>query len=234
MNMPHKESGNVLFYILIAVAMLAALSFAVSQGSRGSGQTISAERAKLLASEIIEYSNDICTAASQIKLRGIDDTELCFDHTSWGANDYDHAGCTDDFNKIFHITGAGLTWKNAPSEAMDSNATPDNLYHIYGDNAVEDIGTTCASASCSDLILVVDELQEIICQHINALLDITDVSAPPPTDTDIGKTRYIGAYGYTATIGDEVGGTALIGKSSGCFLNTTDSKYTFYKVLIAR
>lgn len=231
----HPEFGNSLFYILIAVALLAALSYAVSQSGRGSGKQISDERARMAASEIIEYANNITTAVSQLKLRGVDVDELCFDHAKWGASNYDHSpACTDDFNKIFHISGAGITWSQAPSEAMDRNASPDNLWHIYGDNEINNIGSTCGAASCSDLVLYVDELSENVCRQLNNLLDITNASTAPPTDTDMGETRYTGSFTYSNTIGDEVGGAAIDGASAGCFENTTDNEYVFYKVLVAR
>ena len=228
----NNESGNVLFYILIAVALLAALMFAVSQSGRGSGQQIADDRARLIASEMIEFSNVMSSAVSQLILRGVDQTELCFDHTGWGANDYDHVGCTDDFNKIFHISGAGITWSNAPTEAMDSSASPDNLWHIYGDNEIQNIGTTCGATGCSDLVLIVDELALNVCQQLNDLLGVTDANTAPPTDTVIGETRFVGTFGYSQTIGDEA--AALDGQTSGCFENTTDSKYIFFTVLIAR
>ncbi len=233
MNNQSAQSGNVLFYILIAVALLAGLGFAVSESVRGGGQQITNDRARLIATEIIEYSNNISAAVSQLQLRGVDIDELCFDDTGFGGT-YDYAGCTDDFNKIFHISGAGIQWRQAPSEAMDSSATPDNLWHIYADNEVENVGTTCAAAGCSDLILVTDELLLSVCQQINDLLGITDSADAPPTDTDIGETLYVGAFGYNETIGDEAGGTELDGQTAGCFQNTTDSKYVFYKVLVAR
>lgn len=231
----NPESGNALFYILIAVALLAALSYAVSQSGRGSAKQISDERARLAASEIIEYSNNISAAVTQLKLRGVDTDELCFDDTNWGASDYDHSpACTDDFNKIFHISGAGIIWSSAPSEAMDSAASPDNLWHIYGNNEINNVGTTCGAAGCSDLALYVDELSIQVCQQLNDLIGNTDADTAPPTDTDMGETRYVGAFAYSNTIGDEAGGTAIDGAASGCFQNTTDSKYVFYKVLIAR
>ncbi len=229
----NTQSGNVIFYILIAVSLLAALSFAVSQGGRGSGTQLSAERARLYASEILEYANIISSAVAQTKLRGAAETELCFDHASWGASDYDHAGCVDTLNRIFHPSGAGIDWTNAPTEAMDPAATPDNLWHFYGDNEIEKIGTTTGTAASSDLILLVDELSLPVCQQINTLLGITAANTAPPTDSAFGSTRYVGAFGYTATIGDE--DTALEGQNAACFEKTGGTpEYAFYKVLIAR
>ena len=224
-----------MLYILIAVVLIAALSYAVANSSRGNVQQLNSDRARLYATEIIENANILASAVSQIRLRGTALDQLCFDHTSWGASDYDHAGCTDDLNKIYHPDGAGITWTEAPSEAMDSGATPDNLFHFYGDNEIEDVGTTCGAAGCSDLILVIDELQQIVCQQLNSLLGVTDATTTPPTDTDFGETRYIGAFGYNFTIGDEAGGAALVGKTAGCFQKTgAPAEHVFYKVLISR
>ena len=90
--MNNSQSGNVLFYILIAVALLAALSYTVAQSTRGNVSQLSAERARLYATEIIENGNVISSAVSQLRLRGVGLDELCFDHPSWGASDYDQVG----------------------------------------------------------------------------------------------------------------------------------------------
>lgn len=117
---------------------------------------------------------------------------------------------------------------------MDSTASPDNLWHFYGDNEIESIGTTNNDATSTDIMLITNELAESVCRQINKLLGINETSDPIPTDTEIGETRYIGAFTYSQTIGDEAGSALLSGKTSGCFENTTDSSYTFYKVLLAR
>ena len=230
-----NERGNVLFYIFIAVALLAALSLAVSESMRGNVTQLSEQRARIAASEIIEYSNIMASAVAQLRLRGVDDDELCFDDPSWGANDYDHAGCLDDANKIFSLDGAGLTWTNAPEGAMATTPAPDNLWHIYGDNEIDDVGSTCGGVNCVDLILALDELHLETCVQINELLGVVNPGGDPPTDTNIGETRYIGAYSYDQTIGNEAGGANFQGRASACFQRTAaPAEYTFYRVLIAR
>lgn len=234
-DMNTSQSGNVFFYILVAVALLASLTYAVSSGGRGSANQITEERAKLYAGEIIEYANTLASAVSQIRLRGTDVSLMCFDHASWGADDYDHGGCTDDLNRIYHPSGGGISWTNAPAEGMDTTASPDNLFHFYGDNEIENVGSTTGDADGADLILVVDELLLSTCQNINGLLGVTAADDAPPTDSAFGETRYIGAFGYSETIGDEAGGTDLAGKTAACFQKTdAPAEYVFYKVLVSR
>jgi hypothetical protein len=228
-----REDGNVLFYVLIAVALLAALSYAVAQSGRGNGAGVSDEKVKLIATEILEYASVMSNAVAQLRLRDIKDTDLCFAAPEWGVASYNNPSCTDDATKIFHLRGGGVTWVNAPSGAMDATATPDNLWHIYGNNEVKDVGTTCADDECADLILVTDELRLNVCLKLNELMGVTNPSGAPPTDSLINTTRFIGTYSYAETLGNEAG-EYLKGKTGGCFENTGSAKYTFYKVLVAR
>lgn len=234
---PKNERGNVLFYILIAVALLAALSFVVAHNGRGGNvQQLSKERARLQATEIIEFGNIMSAAVAQLRLRGVKDSELCFDHAAWGAANYNHTpACDDNLNRLFHPAGGGVVWSMAQSEAMDPAAAPDNLWHIYADNEIQDVGETCGAAACADLILVLDELAVEVCQQINGLLGITDAAAAPPTDTAMGETRYVGVFAYAQTLGDEAGGAAFRGKTAACFQKTgAPAEYVFYRVLRAR
>ena len=232
---PINQRGNVLFYILIAVALIGALSFAIMQSNRGSLSDITQERARLLASEIVSYGNSLAQATGQLRLRGVDIDDMCFNHENWGASDYDHSGCDDNFNAIFSTNGGGITWKDVDADSIDATTSPDSLWHIYGDNAVENIGTTCSNASCADLVLIADDLKLDVCLKINDVLGIENPSNAPPTDTDYGTARYIGSFAYTATIGDETGGANLKGRSAGCFQKTAGTaKYAFYQVLLAR
>lgn len=57
--MRRSERGNILFMILIAVALFAALSYAVTSSSRGGSKGIGEERARLLASRIVQYGTSI-------------------------------------------------------------------------------------------------------------------------------------------------------------------------------
>jgi hypothetical protein len=74
------ERGNVMFYILIAVALLAALIFAVAQSGRGNIQQVSEEKARLFATEIIQYTGTMANGVAQLRLRGVRDTEISFDN----------------------------------------------------------------------------------------------------------------------------------------------------------
>lgn len=231
-----SERGNVLFYVLIAVTLLAALSYAVTDSSRGNVQQLSNDKARLYATEIIEYSSSVSAGVGQLRLRGVSAENICFESDTWPAgNDYSHSGCNDNTNRVFHPDGAGINLAFPPAEAMDQSATPDGLWHFYGQNEIENVGSTCGAAGCSDLIMVVDEVMVSVCVQLNDLLGITNPSGVPPTDDNIDTTLFQGSYGYARTIGDEAGSAPLASNTSGCFQKTNaPAEYIYYKVLIVR
>ncbi|MEM6781224.1 MAG: hypothetical protein AAF569_05125, partial [Pseudomonadota bacterium] len=74
--MKRSENGSAIFYILIAIVLLAALTYSFTQSTRTSGDNLTDQQASLIASEIIEYGNTITNAVQKLKLRGCADDEI--------------------------------------------------------------------------------------------------------------------------------------------------------------
>lgn len=234
----NSQSGNVLFYILIAVALLAALSFAVSQGGRGSVETLSEDRARLYASEILEYANNVGSAVAQIRLRGFSDEQISFENPV--VSGYTNGNCTSDECKVFHPSGGGMSWMTPAAEMNDGSD-----WFISGDSCVNSIGTgysgACNSSdeSVFELIMFLPNLDLNVCLQINEFLDIDAVSGSPPTEA--GNAYNSGAGKFTGTFQDvnnyEITGT-FKGVKTGCFEGggafPAPGTYHFYRVLIAR
>jgi len=108
-NIHHPESGNVIVIIFVAVALLAALSFALSQGSRTGESNLSEQQASLLATEILDYSNSIRNAVRQLKIQGCNDTEISFENGI--VTLYTNASApADNTCHVFHPSGGGQTY----------------------------------------------------------------------------------------------------------------------------
>ena len=62
MRMRYRESGNVLFLVLIAVALFAALSYAVTQSTRSGSGSIDADKLKLEAASLLSWAAEAQTS----------------------------------------------------------------------------------------------------------------------------------------------------------------------------
>lgn len=241
------ESGNVLFYILIAIVLLAALSYAVSSSSRSGSGDISNERAKLAASELLEYASSISTAVKQLKLRGCTDTEISFANTI-SATSYANTNAPDDGScNIFGIAGGGMQYKPPQAEWLNSAVS---TLPYYGQNLFT--GATCINrvgtgyTDCEDegetateLMMAVMFLKEKLCSEINYQLGIAAKGAPPLVNTSfdaiLAGVEFQGAYPATPFRIANAGNT-IDGQYSACMeLNGLPAgDYVFFKVLLAR
>lgn len=232
--MIHKASqrGNVLFIILIAIGLLATLSFAVTWSSQSGGSgAVSKEKARLMASEILEYSKIVTNAVTQLRLRGCADSELSFANSA--VNSYtNNAAPSDNTCHVFNTEGGGVNWGVPQNGVMTVSPSPNDSWNIYGSNEVEGIGSSGGSIENADLILALNGVSLEACKELNGLLKVTGSDAAPPQDSGINTTRYIGVYGNASVIGDE--SAALSAQKAACFEDTGASKFIFYKVLIAR
>ena len=112
----NSQAGNVLFLILIAVVLFAALSYAVtsSSGSGGNKDT-SEDKAKLYVAEITQYASAVRTAITWLTATSkCDDTELSFEGPPFDGSDVDYVNpnSPNDFScHIFHPEGGGVSFR---------------------------------------------------------------------------------------------------------------------------
>ncbi|MCB9990318.1 MAG: hypothetical protein H6867_02925 [Rhodospirillales bacterium] len=227
-----SERGNVFFYIFICIALLAALSYAVAQGGRDSIASLSEERQELLATDIIAYSDTVSKAVTMLRLRGTPETALSF------ANPFISSGAygtynNDPGNEIFNPAGGAVVYSDPPEQAT---TTGTEEYLFLSDNEIEGVGATCGGDSCSDLLMIIANMREEVCTRLNDMLGVTNPAGAPPTDADIDESAFFkpaaSPFGAPTTVGDE--DTALVSKHEGCFEETGDNEFIYYRVLLAR
>lgn len=228
--MKNSESGNAIFYIFIAIALLGALSFAVSQGTRGGGKALSDDRIHLAASEVIAYADAVAKSVGQMRLRGTATTALRFPYTGTDAG-YGVYNAVPS-SEIFNPQGGTVIYKSPPALAL---ANPLAVYHFTGNNEIENVGSTCGDDECADLLMVLQGVSVEVCQRINEVMGFATMADLPPVDLEIAiAPYYAGTFDYTETVGDEAGSSILAGKTAGCFNDANSSTYVFYQVLVAR
>lgn len=223
-----SESGNILLYILIAVALLAALSYAISKSNTGSTTQLNSERSKLAATEILEYASILGNAASQLRLRGCKLTEISF---VGATGTYTNANApTDNTCHVFHASGGGINIQAPPAAALVTSTTP---WTFSADMEVSGVGTTCTADGCADLVAYIPGVKDSVCDAINESAGI-DSPTTRPVQTDASFGTFQGAYTYVDTLGDQAGTTKLASKNAGCFQSTADGVFIAYKVLLSR
>lgn len=223
MTRARSQAGSAFILILVAIAMFAALSYAVVQGGRNSQSSLTKEQAKLAAREIVAYADTVAKAIQRLRLAGCTETQISFEIPNppggWAANG---SAPTDKSCTVFDINGGKVQYTPINTQWLYSTTT--TVWWPNGQTAVDNIGTVNP-----ELILWARNLKRDVCDEINNIQELNGAMAET---VGTHTTNFAGAYGLVANgIGDDVG-TAYLGKSTGCILDATGGKY--YAVLIAR
>lgn len=226
---PHTyspESGSALVFILIAVALFAALSFAISQQS-DSGKSLSTEKTKLLASDVMDMGSRMTESVAQLRLHGVQIEKVSFENDIVAG--YTNPACTTDKCKIFAFDGGGRDWEKPTTDI--SNGVN---WGYTGDLSINNVGTTSA-----DLIAILPNISLVLCKRLNKMVGITD---DPPQLSGVAANQYIGTFAVAPiNLSDPV----INGKTSACIELITPSGtaltgitaspiYAYYHVLSAR
>jgi hypothetical protein len=226
-----NENGGVFFYIILAIVLLAGLTYVVSQNNRGNTAILTDEQARVAATEIIDYGTAVANAVQKLKLRGFKDTEISFgnnmyvDGSSTPFNAPGHnANCTLSNCEIFSIQGGGLSPITFTNSSTKDSPQAGNIQFISID--VSEIGS-----AERELVLKLYRIKPEVCGKINRVLGISSLDYLSPIDNH-NQAVYNGSYpAPTSEIGDEA--TLFSGKTAFC-LTTSSGYYHFYQVLIAR
>ncbi len=195
-----KQSGNALFLILIAVALFAALSYAVTQSGRGGG-SIDREQAEILAAQILQ---EISIIENEIRrnqvFRDYDQIQFTINAENASGTVYDPDGGTSTGRTIgLFGSGLGLNFPTFFDGAYSSLAPPTWALLYNGgleanQNGAEPIGTTAG-----DVIIGTYPLTDAVCTALNRGFH-DDASAPTISVTGAATTDGHTIVGTTVTL----------------------------------
>lgn len=211
-----SEKGNALFLILIAVALFAALSYAITQSGRGGGG-VDREQALIAASQITQYAAGLRTTVTRMIITGTSAASLDFDPSdNQGGSPTD----TVDSDDVFMNDGGGAIQQDPPSTAGTSTSY-DYLQPTSATNGhyIEGVGSDAA-----DTIVIAEGLSGTVCQEINRGLGLT----PEPADeTAAVDPDTAGAKAGTTTFDSNDG------EAFACVDNTgADTVFIYYHALV--
>ena len=215
------QSGNALIYILIAIALFAALSFSLSRQTGGSNtKEVEYANTSLYALDIMDYSVQTKSILDQMIFSGTDIGDL--DFTKPGDVGYNVA---PHIHKVYHPEGGGLIHAVLDAKAINEVSTPpDAGWYLGRINNVE--WTTTAA---TDVIITAHQINRGICEEINksitgtatipALIgNIDDYLVDTGTNNDLTVAACAGCEGYLSL----------------CVSNGAGNTYSFYSVIADR
>lgn len=221
------ENGNVLFLILIAVALFAALSYAVSTSSQVSPGGQGNEKGGIQAAQINIFPTVVRSQILRMVVKNIDVTELEFNPPSTFGT------ISDTDLAVFH-PDAGTPYARTDPAVMANELQGDWYFNMNFE--INNIGSsTPGSLSGNDIVAFLPGVKQNVCLRVNqenavdlipsvssssylsdAMEMMDDSYTPPSTETDIGDGVL----------------TELSGKSFGCFEEANSSTYIYYFALI--
>ena len=241
-----NESGNILFLILICVALFAFLSYVVAGSTRTGGGTMDSENVSLRASQIIQYATYVEQAVLRMRFRNIEGQSMCFDNDGWDHNDYYYPACDEPKHQVFSTLpdSGGIIWSRPPAGANDGSVwyIPENICVAGVGKSLIDNCNTDGTGDTEDIVMILPNLALDVCMEINDQLDVTEKGVAPPVGNanmfTPGGNYFTGTFA-DGTVIDSTGSdpTVLRGKPYGCVAGNgapPAETYHYYRVLLPR
>lgn len=239
-----SQKGNVLFLILIAVALFAALSYAVTQSSRSGGDA-SRETNVINTSSLTQYPNQVRTAVLRLVIAGTDPSSLQFN----SPDEFDTATYTKFIKArgVFHVDGGAASWQNVPAK-LHANAGDTNWIYSMAFR-VPGLGTDNTDGTGNELIAFADDLTDTMCSRLNqdlgwgssipvlssavTITDVRDAAHRIAVAADLASPSSDGVF-PNMTVASPVAADWMKNKAFGCFRNASGGHNVFYYTLVER
>lgn len=237
------ERGNAMVYVLIIVALFAALNFVLARGSDTSEtNVIDNQQVDFYATQIMNYAAQARDSVLKMTYSGTDIDDLTFFRQ--GDADYDSEVTYANSTKVYHPLGGGLVAQSFPENLAAPAGTtengPDAGWYIGRFNNVEWSYTSAGQ----DVLLVAYRIPEAVCERINEMIAGTDYIPPPQLTTQIrtaliDNTNTTPAHLRSNGTGHSGGTTDFDttvcpdcdGVPSMCVQNSTGDVFAFYDLI---
>mgnify|MGYP000325968729 CR=1 FL=1 len=230
-----SQRGNILFLILLAVVLFAALSYAVTSSTRGGGKDASKES---LQSTVALLHNNMMAARSTLlrmtTIGGYQPWQIDFSKAGYSSSS-PNATCTVAACKLHDPAGGGFTGYTIPAKYWqdDSICTSASTWagrYFFYSLTVKGIGID----NQSDVVMLHGSVNDALCMAVNDASGITNPSGVPPTDAAFGNA-YSGGLSqeYTLTNALQLGDAAadVGGKQMICTKQANNCNYVFYVLM---
>lgn len=220
-----------MIYVLIVIALFAALSFVLSRGNNdGESAALSAEKINIAATQILQNAAHLQQGIERMTYSGVHWDDLDFSPPSAAGFE------TDAHTKIFHPAGGGVTLPSLPADAVDTGDTnPVAGFYLGKFNNVEWSQNDAQGNPVNDAIITAYQIDRAVCARLNQQIT-GDPAIPtlgkPARDILIDRTT----APHTGTNSDfEIADCAACeNKLSLCVKDAAQDIWAFYQLVLAR
>lgn len=219
-----SQSGNIVIYILIAIALFGILTAVLTRLNEQSGNlSISEEQQALYANNLTAFSASAQNIIDQMVVSGSSLSDINFiNPASAGFDTAPH------YHKLYHPAGGGLNMPaSAPALFTGTAAMPPAGWYIGRFNNVE-----WTPSSAPDIIVTAYQIDKAVCEAVNRRItgntDIPALAGTGDIRTYLIDTDYHGEGNAPLT--------ALIcagceNMPSLCVSNGTGTSWAFYSII---
>ncbi len=213
----NRQEGNVLFLILIAVALFGALAFALMESSRSTGQDVDYETVRLEAGQVTSEASAVKQAVQRMVVTGTSPASITFTDAATQ-------------NDVFY---SGYATNVSPPPAACNSACTGWVYKSFTDMThglfVGGVGT-----DAPEIIAVLPNVYDDVCDQIQKGLGFSSMT-PPVQDTTAfdwtNITNTISQPGGLKGSASTVWAPTLTGQDFAC-VNNLNTGYFYYHVLL--
>jgi hypothetical protein len=228
----HRQSGNMLIYILGAIFLLGLLIVLV-KGSFQEGSGIDSEKVLLKAQQVQSYAGELARGVAYVQRNGVSESDIRF---AWPDADAAYGTYSDSENMVFAPKGGSVEYKMPPAGVNDGTA-----WQFHATTHFTDLGTDAAGLEKAELVAVLPNVIEAFCNQINRNvkqnIDLASITDPTNDGCVYAPTaKFDGNFASGSGDINKLDDTKLSSTPApeACVRCESDSKFHYYKVLIAR
>ncbi|PZP56577.1 MAG: hypothetical protein DI586_03195 [Micavibrio aeruginosavorus] len=215
-----SQSGNIFFYILMAIVLIGALTVAL-RDTGGMDGNIDKEKAKIIAMEMVRYSDEVAKGVQYLLDSGISENDIRFARPA-SVTTYGDITVNPQ-NQVFSQQGARVAYKIPPNGASTNTA---QRYAFTAVRAFPGVGSDKA-----DLVISLANMDPKVCEAINILSNM------PATVSTVCESNngdlFAGTYASSPVIIPASAFPSGIGQRV-CIACTDRSEAVFFSTVLSR
>lgn len=179
-----SENGNALWFILLAVALMAALTVTVGRSTDTSEQAGTFERNRIQASHLLNHAKNIERIIRHMRTLGLSESDISFENSF--ISGYQHSPVQPNGNKVFRVEGGGANYMIPREGWLDKTLNGDPQYREWiftGQIGITD-NSSHIPPNDTSLVMWLPYVSRDMCIALNTLLGEGQNNLIKPYDSD--------------------------------------------------